>query len=213
MIDAEWDREVLGPILARVATPSPTAIAFHEAGHAVVARGLGVEVHVVSIRPGEGHLGVAVQGAVGRYDDFDLGPWWEHPLSVTSVARSITIALAGYVAEAMVSPSASSTGRPDVSRAAGTEAVAQLSPSDFALLRAAEAEASPEDDGSAAWRLAEALTGSVSEAASFLTLMRASTRRLVHERAEQIAAVAHELLRTVVLDGRAVDRVINKEIQ
>src|SRR4051812_32560210 len=102
MTGLDWDRDVIEPIMRRVPRAGLASTAFHEAGHAVVARVLGVEVDLVSIRPTEGHLGVALHGPVGDTGDFDLGPWWEHAETVASVARTVAICLAGVAAEALV---------------------------------------------------------------------------------------------------------------
>ena len=207
----DYDRDVVAPIVAMVPPASMTSVAFHEAGHVVIALSLGVRIDVVSIRPGEAHLGVALHGRVGGFEDFDLGPWWQHPRSVRTAGSCIAIALAGIAAERLA-PSTEAYGQWD--RDAGeraTAAVARLSPAHARSLTASEADASGPDDGTTAWSLALALTGSVAEAAAHLGLMRASTRRLVDDRSHAIAAVARALTTTPVLDGAAVEGIITKE--
>jgi hypothetical protein len=207
----DWERDIVEPLIGCLPRAGLTSTAFHEAGHAAVARALGVEVDLVSIRPSEGHLGVALHGTAGTSRDFDLGPWWEHPETVTSVGRTVAICLAGVAAEALVVPTDDVAGWDDRAASRAILAVARLSPEDHAALIESEGDAAPVDDGTVAWRLAEALTGSVGEAAAFLTLMRASTRRLVNEQAIEIAALARALLQTPVLDGRAVEGILAKE--
>ncbi len=189
--------------------PDRRPLAFHEAGHAVVAWALGVPNKVVSIRPGLGHAGVTSHDPVGPRTDFDLRPWWESPDTARSVGRHVAICLAGAAAEALFVQYETAVPIPDPSSIQGDrDAVDRLAPDARTRLLATEAEAGPRTDLDSAWIVAEGLAGSQEEVCAFMALMWASTYRLVNENADRIAALARALLVTSSLDGQSVDRII-----
>ncbi len=180
----------------------PAAVAWHEAGHAVMARLMGIEVDVVSIRQGAAHDGVAIvrSGPLGPTSDIS---WWMHP-DLGPVVRELTHTLAGEVAEGLAVP----TGRvPAPSGREMGDAFHALSSETRSRLANAESAATPAiSDQARAWELATSFCGDL--AIPFLDLVRAEVRARVNEHAAAIAAVAEALIEGSVLDGAAVDTIL-----
>jgi hypothetical protein len=180
----------------------PSVAAWHEAGHCVLARVSGIDIDVVSIRPGARHTGVTILRSPSPQPLGRL-PWWLDP-DLGDVVRDLTCTLAGEIAEGL----AVTSGRvPAPSADDMRTAFDGVSDASRSRLLAAESDpAGALSDRAQAWRLAWAFCGDL--ALPFLDLVRAEVRARVQESAGTIANVASELMRGAVLDGAAVDTIL-----
>jgi hypothetical protein len=100
-------------VRAQSASDERARTAYHEAGHAVVAHAQGLEVHGLSIRPGEGTLGRSSdggdRGSVVRRSDGVL----EEHISIERAEANIVTCFAGFEAERRFDPAADPSGSCD----------------------------------------------------------------------------------------------------
>jgi len=187
-------------IPVRHAGPDVSVAAWHEAGHAVIARLMGTEIDLVSVGPEAGRGGRTVlRGSPFDARPLSMIPWWKSP-DLEPVARELHCILAGTIAESL-------STQPLFASAAAARAAfeATLDASHRHRLEPEEA-AEAASDAAKARQLAVDFAGT--GATQFLEWLTLDVRQLVLENAEAIAAVAVELERGSVLDGTAVDMIL-----
>jgi len=177
----------------------------HEAAHGCLSEALGVEIDLVSARPGQRHLGVTFHGPLPTWSgEASVIAALPLPLAPADLRRAVEvrvcIALAGELAErlAPLPTGFVGTSEDEVVAERMTRQLTELSPRHVELLVTAEAATEVTLDEEHAWRDAGALT-SGDETIAYLGLLRVITRRLVDLNAPEIVVVAEALMQGDVL--------------
>jgi hypothetical protein len=193
-------------------------VAYHEAGHAVMAYTVGRRNGVVSIRPGEHYNGIAFHGPAPRPSELERGKLGlPVPLLPARLRRwietEILIVVAGREAEffRFIPPTRYSGPDPDEEAAVRlARASVELSTRESEALAAADHAELPVDERQAE-KLAWVAVGPDAEGWAYLNWLRATTRNLVGESGffRLVEALVPELLRHEVLGGRSVRRILD----
>ncbi len=173
--------------------------AFHEAGHAVMARLLfGEPPQVVSLRPGAAYSAVCI----GQSRPFPT-EWKQHAPSILQPATlrnhaeaDIAMSLAGDLAANMAGFATSGYGEaPDEQAArASARALSELSPRARELLEVAEKKTDALSDWTLAHRVSWLFTGSEEESVAHVAWVKVLAQRLLLAHEDALTRVADSLV-------------------
>ena len=183
--------------------------ALHESAHAVVALLIGVDVDLVSIRPGKAHAGISFPVMPGWHGDVRRaaatpGPFVDPELRRVVEMRAV-VSLAGDIGAMLQGPAPSRYGSTRDERLAESlsRKLERLSPRHVELLHDAEEVTEHRDDYGLATDALAAL-GNGNQISAHLVWLRTVAAKLVRDYADEIVAVAEQLYRRHVMTGAEI---------